>query len=332
MILVGDIGGTKTYLESGCVLEGRWRPVFSARYEAADHGGFDGVLNEFFRAWNPSREIRDTLSAACFGVAGPVSGNCARMTNLPWTVDGDALKSAFALPRVSIVNDFAAAAHGIALLQPANLAVLQAGAPLAQAPRLVIGAGTGLGVAHLLWVDGAYRVVAGEAGHGGFAPTTPEQIELWRHVHAQCGRVTLEHLISGPGLTRIYEFIVHDAVARGIDVTPAAIVARALDAGDAASMRALDLFIACYGEAAGNLGLGVLARGGVYVAGGIAPKILRRLKEGGFISAFNAKGSHSAEAQQMPVLVVLNGQLGLLGCAAIAEAALNQQQNNSSSA
>ena len=267
MILVGDIGGTKTLLEAGRLVAGRWSPVFGARYEAAEHSGFDSVLRHFLQAWSAQDAGHAAPVAACFGVAGPVADDRAQMTNLPWVIDGAAISRSFAIPRVNVINDFAAAAHGIALLQPANLAVLQAGAPLAQAPRLVIGAGTGLGVAHLLWVDGAYRVVAGEAGHGGFAPTTPEQIELWRHVHAQCGRVTLEHLISGPGLTRIYEFIVHDAVARGIDVTPAAIVARALDAGDAASMRALDLFIACYGEAAGNLGLGVLARGGVYVAG-----------------------------------------------------------------
>jgi glucokinase len=318
MILVGDIGGTKTLLEAGRLVEGRWLPVFGARYEATEHSGFDSVLRHFLKDWSVQEVGHEAPVAACFGVAGPVADNRAQMTNLPWVIDGETISRSFAIPRVNVINDFAAAAHGIALLQPTDLAELQTGAPLAQAPRLVIGAGTGLGVAHLLWADGAYRVVAGEAGHGGFAPTTPEQIELWRHVHAQCGRVTLEHFISGPGLTRIYEFVDPDAAARGINVAPAAIVARALDTGDAASLRALDLFIACYGEAAGNLGLGVLARGGVYVAGGIAPKILQRLKNGGFISAFNAKGSHSAVVQQLPVFVVLNEQLGLLGCASLA--------------
>ena len=315
MILVGDIGGTKTYLESGCVLEGRWRPVFSARYEAADHGGFDGVLNEFFRAWNPSREIRDTLSAACFGVAGPVSGNCARMTNLPWTVDGDALKSAFALPRVSIVNDFAAAASGIELLQDGDASVLQTGEPVLHAPRLVIGAGTGLGVAQLFWSGGRYEIVPGEAGHGGFAPATPEQLELWRVLHARNGRVTSEDVVSGPGLARIYQFVRRGAAE---DILPAQIVNRALQNADADSLRALDLFIACYGEVAGNIALATLARGGVYIAGGIAPKILSRIRDGGFIEAFNAKAGYTEIMRKVPVSVVLNERLGLLGCAVIA--------------
>ncbi len=318
MILVGDIGGTKTVLEAGRLQEGRWLPAFGARYAAADHGGFESVLRQFIGEWSLQDPRHAPVTAACFGVAGPVADNRAQMTNLPWIIDGAAISRSFAIPRVNVINDFAAAAHGIALLLPADLAVVQAGAPIARAPRLVIGAGTGLGVAHLLWADGAYRVVAGEAGHGGFAPTNAEQVELWRSVHAQCGRVTIEHIVSGPGLTRIYKFVDRDAVARGVDVTPAAIVARALEAGDAASLRALDLFIACYGEAAGNLALSVIARGGVYIAGGIAPKIFRRIAQGGFISAFNAKGSHSAVVQQMPVTVVLNERLGTLGCALVA--------------
>ncbi len=315
MILVGDIGGTKTYLEAGSVQEGRWCPVFNARFEAADHAGFESVLNAFFRAWNPSREARDALSSVCFGVAGPVSGNRAQMTNLPWVVDGDALGCAFALPRVGIVNDFAAAAAGIDLLRDEDLCVLQPGEPVLHAPRLVIGAGTGLGVAQLFWTNGCYEIVPGEAGHGGFAPATPEQLELWRELHARNGRVTSEDVVSGPGLARIYQFIRRSADE---NVSPARIVSQALQDGDEDSLHALDLFIACYGEVAGNFALATLARGGVYIAGGIAPKILSRIRQGGFLEAFNAKGVYTETMRKVPVSVVLNERLGLLGCAAIA--------------
>jgi glucokinase len=218
---------------------------------------------------------------------------------------------------VHIVNDFAAAASGIELLSASDLAVLQAGEPIAQAPRLVIGAGTGLGVAHLVWAGGHYQVIAGEAGHAGFAPAGAEQLELWRDLFARYGRVTVEKVVSGPGLARIYDFIQRAAGGAGADVTPATIVDGALK-GDAASLRALDLFIACYGEAAGNLALGVLARGGVYIAGGIAPKILPRLQAGGFLAAFNAKGNYADTVRKIPVAVVINERLGLLGSALIA--------------
>jgi len=315
MILVGDLGGTKTWLEAGIVQDGHWRPVFNARYEAADHTGFDSVLTAFFRAWNPARVVREALSAACFGVAGPVAGNSARMTNLPWSIDGDALGRAFALPRVRIVNDFAAAAAGVGLLHAEDICVLQPGEPVPHAPRLVIGAGTGLGVAQLFWSNGRYEIVPGEAGHGGFAPASPEQLELWRALRARNGRVTHEDVVSGPGLARVYQFIRRGT---GESLAPAQIVSRALQEGDEDSLHALDLFIACYGEVAGNFALATLARGGVYVAGGIAPKILERLRMGGFLEAFNAKGGYSETMRKVPVSVVLNERLGLLGCAAIA--------------
>jgi glucokinase len=242
------------------------------------------------------------------------------MTNLPWAIDGRTIGAEFGIPGVRVINDFAAAASGVELLQAADLVHLQAGEAVARAPRLVIGAGTGLGVAHLFWAAGAYQVVAGEGGHAGFAPATAGQIELWRELHAQHGRVTVEDVVSGPGLLRIYEFVARGAGAAYAGLTPAAIVERA-GAGDPVCLRTLDLFIACYGEVAGNLALGVLARGGVYIAGGIAPKIMTRLQAGGFLAAFNAKGVYTDEARKFPVAVVTNERLGLLGCALIADRA-----------
>jgi glucokinase len=325
MILAGDVGGTKTLLEIGTLQDGRWQPAFGGRYVAADYPDLHGVLQGFLRDWSAQRGAQDTLTHACFGVAGPTVDNRAQMTNLVWIVDGNAIGAEFGIPRVRVVNDFAAAASGVDMLEDADLVVLQPGEPVSAAPRLVIGAGTGLGVAYLIWAGAGYQVIAGEGGHAGFAPTTVEQLELWRDLHTRHGRVAVEDVVSGRGLVRIYEFIERttgrpiapaDAVRAG--VTPAAIAQAALELGDLPSLRALDLFIECYGEVTGSCALAVLARGGVYVAGGIAPKIISRLLTGGFLAAFNAKGAHSDAVRKIPVSVVTNERLGLLGCALIA--------------
>ena len=274
------------------------------------------MLRAFLREWAASGG--GAFAAACFGSAGPVADGRVRLTNLAWSLDAAALAHESGIARVSVVNDFAAAASGIELLEPNALAVLQAGAPVARAPRLVLGAGTGLGVATLVWADGRYRVLPGEAGHAGFAPADDEQAALWRDLQSQSGRVCIEDVVSGPGLARIDAFVRR---RRGLppatDAAPAAVVARAA-AGEAASAHALDLFIACYGAAAGDLALGTLAYGGVFVAGGIAPKILPRLRAGGFLAAFSAKGAYAETLARMPLAVVCEERLGVLGCALIA--------------
>ena len=328
MILVGDVGATKTLLEVGILRNGRWHPVFARRYAAVDHPAFDSVLQAFLQEWAAQGSTGDKLALACLGVAGPTFDNRTQMTNVGWVVDGAAIAADFNIPRVRVVNDFAAAASGIELLQAADLVVLQRGEPLPAASRLVIGAGSGLGVAYLVSTGTGYQVIAGEAGHASFAPSTIEQLELWRHLYARYGRVTAEHVVSGPGLVRIHEFIECRADQPGtrvdvsrVGVTPAAIAQAALEASDPVRVRALDLFLGCYGDVAGNHALAVLARGGVYIAGGIAPKILWRLRAGGFLAAFNAKGGHSDEVRKIPVSVVTNERLGLLGCALLASGA-----------
>jgi len=320
MILVGDVGGTKTLLEIGTLRDGLWQPELAGRYAAADYPDLHGVVRYFLQEWAAQRRSLDTITHACFGVAGPTSDGRAQMTNLPWMVDGAALSNQFGIACVQVVNDFAAAAHGIEILRDADLVVLQRGEPVPAAPRLVIGAGTGLGVAYLISAGTGCQVIAGETGHTGFAPATREQAELWHDLHARHGRVTAEDVVSGPGLVRIYEYIERMAgrSAAAAGVTPAAIVHDAMELGDPSSLRALDLFIACYGEIAGNCALAVLARGGVYVAGGIAPRIISRLLTGGFLAAFNAKGAHSNTVRKIPVSVVTEERLGLLGCALIA--------------
>ena len=325
MILVGDLGATKTLLEVGSLRDGRWQPVFGRRYADAEYPDFDSVLQAFLQEWAAHGRGERTLAQACLGVAGPTFGNRTQMTNIGWVVDGAAVSARFGIGRVQVVNDFAAAASGVELLQDADCVVMQPGEPNAAAPRVVIGAGSGLGVAYLISNAAGYQVIAGEAGHAGFAPSTAEQNELWRDLQARQGRVAAEHVVSGPGLVRIHDFIVRSSgrppppgAASPVAVTPAAITRAALEAGDPVCLRSLDLFIDCYGDVAGNHALAVLARGGVYIAGGIAPKILPRLLEGRFLAAFNAKGAHTAALRKMPVSVVTNEKLGLLGCALLA--------------
>jgi len=325
MILAGDIGATKTLLEVGTLRQGRWHPAFGKRYVGADHPDFDSVLRAFLLEWEAHHGSPVTIARACFGVAGPVLDNRVQMTNLPWRVDGDAVSAAFGIPHVRISNDFAAAASGIEMLQAADLVTLQRGEPVAAAPRVVIGAGTGLGVAYLIWTEAGYQAIAGEGGHTGFAPSTPGELELWRDLYARQGRVVAEDVVSGPGLVRIYEFLgrregksAAPAAALPAGDAAAAIAHAALESGEPLCSRALDMFVSCYGAVAGDHALAVMARGGVYVAGGIAPKVLPRLVSGGFLAAFNAKGGYSGAARQIPVLVVTNERLGLLGAALLA--------------
>lgn len=325
MILAGDVGATKTLLEVGVLQDGLWRPAFGRRYAAAGHPDFDSVLRTFFQEWAAQRQAPVKIARACFGVAGPVFDNRVQMTNLAWRVDADAICAGFGIPHVRIVNDFAAAATGIDMLQAPDFVTLQPGAPVPAAPRVVIGAGTGLGVAYLIWAAGGYQVIAGEAGHAGFAPSTREQLELWRDLHSRQERVAAEDVVSGPGLVRIREFIgrcegSQAAPARElrVNLTPAAITQAALESGDPLCVRALDLFISCYGAVTGDHALAVMARGGVYVAGGIAPRILPRLADGGFLAAFNAKGVYSGAVRQIPVHIVTNERLAVPGAALLA--------------
>ena len=325
MILAGDLGGTKILLEVGVLQHGYWEAAFSKRYSATDYPDLASVLRAFLHEWEAHRRPPAKIARACFGVAGPVFDNRVQMTNLPWRIDGDAISTAFGIPQVCISNDFAAAASGIEMLQAADFVTLQRGEPVAAAPRVVIGAGTGLGVAYMIWTEGGYRAIAGEGGHIGFAPSTPGELELWRDLYTRQGRVVAEDVVSGPGLARIWEFLGRREVKlqapatalRGGDAG-AAIAHGALESGDPLCLRALDMFLSCYGAVAGDHALAVMARGGVYVAGGIAAKILPRLVSGGFLAAFNAKGGYSSAARQIPVLVVTNERLGLLGAALLA--------------
>lgn len=322
MIIAGDIGGTKTLL--ALFEPGVRAPRFERRYDSHAQADFPSLLGQFLDDAREAVGTRPQVAHACFGIAGPVFGDRVKVTNLPWEIDANALERVFNFSRVRLLNDFASAAYGIEALGEDDFATLQPGEPIANAPRVVLGAGTGLGVAYMVTDGDGYRVIAGEGGHAAFAPANEEQVALWRHVHAGANRVVLEHVLSGSGLARIYEFlraerrhpespIVAREMAEGDSA--AAIARNAMDRKDPLAGAALDLFVAIYGAAAGDHALGVVARGGVFIAGGIAPKILPRIAAGGFLEAFNDKADFSAVARQMPVRVVTNEKLGLLGAA-----------------
>ena len=315
MILGGDLGGTKTLLAlAEKEAAGGIRIVRQQRFASADYPTFEQMLDEFL-AGSPS------IDAACFGVAGPTDGRNAKLTYLPWSLAASELGHRFAIPRVTLANDFAAAAHGLPLVETERILTLHAGQPIEHAPRVILGAGTGLGVAGLVWQGDGYRVIAGEGGHIGFAPQTGEQGELWRWLLERNGRVTTEDVVSGPGLARIYAFFGGQPRPEGSPPggqQPEAIGNAALAGSDPLAVNALRLWLECYGAFAGDLALHWLARGGVYLAGGIAAKLLPGTDANPFIEAFLAKREHRHLALDMPIRLVTDESLGLRGTLALA--------------
>jgi glucokinase len=327
-LLAADVGGTKVMVALAAA--GGARPEIAAHrvYACQEFDGLQPIIADFLQQ-PPVAEHRGAIAAACFSVAGPVAANSATLTNLDWKIAGNALAAELRLPEVRLMNDFAAAGLGITRLAANELETLQAGSPVAQAARLIIGAGTGLGVGLLTWQGDGYAVHPSEAGHTDFAPVDELQDKLLAHLRRTYGRVSYERVVSGPGLMRIFSFLqetgagVPSRQLRDADKTrqdTAELIAEfALAKFDPLAVRALDLFVAIYGAFAGNMALATLARGGVYIAGGIAPKIAPKLKEGAFMRAFNNKGRFSEVLATMPVQVVMNPQVGLYG--ALLEAA-----------
>lgn len=308
MILGGDIGGTKVLLglaENGASLIER-------RYASADFLNFTDLLTAFFS----DAQIKPSqVHGGCLAVAGPIAddGGSAKLTNLPWTIDHDDLSRRFGLPPLHLVNDFAAAALGAVTAGTNQRVTLQAGQPLPDAPRLVVGAGTGLGMAIVLPQAQGWRIIPGEAGHVAFAPADEAQLKLWRFLHARHGRVIWEHVVSGPGITAIHECMTGER-------RPAEEISQsALTATDNAAHRSLELFLAAYGAFAGDMALACLARGGVFLAGGIAARLLPLLPQSPFLPAFNTKAEHAAIAASMPIHVATDPALGLNGALRMAQ-------------
>ncbi|BAN35117.1 glucokinase [Sulfuricella denitrificans skB26] len=319
-LLAGDIGGTKTLLQ---IFESGGGVLAERRFDSASYASLNqiiaGLLSDF-----PSLP----LAAACFGVAGPVEGGKSNITNLPWQIDEASIAMEFKIPQVRLINDFQAVAYGIEALECQDLATLQAGAPHASGVRAVIGAGTGLGEGFMVWQEGYYEAFPSEGSHADFAPVDALQIELLLYLAARFGHVSYERLVSGPGLVNIFEFL---RDSRGQQATvelqaamkagdPAAAISDcAMGGKDDLAVAALDLFARIYGAEAGNLALKVLAHGGVYIAGGIAPQIMGKLEDGTFLRAFADKGRFAGLLGDIPVHVVLNPKVGLMGAARVAE-------------
>ncbi len=291
------------------------------RYESARFAGFGDVVDRFVA------ETGATFERAGFGIAGPVIDGACKATNLPWTIDARGLSSKLGVPAV-VVNDFVAVALGVGRLSPADLASINPGERVATAPVAILGAGTGLGEAFLVWNGARYDVVSSEGGHADFAPRDERQIGLLRRLMARYGHVSYERVVSGMGLVEIYEYLrdgcampegrdVRAAIDRGEDLG-AVVGAHALAGDDALSEATIDLFVDAYGAEAGNVALKVVARGGVYLAGGIAPKILAKLTDGKFRGAFIDKGRFRGLMETIPVWVVTHPEVGLLGAAAAA--------------
>lgn len=327
LILAGDIGGTKTLLRLATVQNGNFRTLHERRFDSAVHPDFQVMLGEFMRSAALLPAAAQAVEAACFGVAGPIHGCHAKVTNLDWAVNADAVSAEFGIARVSLINDFTAVGCGIETLHEADLVTLQAGEAELHGTRAVLGAGTGLGEGLLVWQGDHYQALPSEGGHVDFAPADEQQDGLLRYLRPIYGHVSCERILSGAGLVHIFEYLSEHGGERVtaplraamLDGDPAAAIsAFGLDARDAVASRALDMFVAIYGAQAGNLALTTLARGGVYVAGGIAPKIMARLKGGGFVQAFNDKGRFNPLLQRIPLRVVINPQVGLMGAALVA--------------
>jgi glucokinase len=321
MILAGDIGGTKTLLRLSEVSDNKQNMLAEQRYVSADWGDLTAMVQTFLdEARRDQGEL--SISGACFGIAGPVSGRQAWVTNLPWELDADAMQTALDIPNVRLINDFAAVGYGIEALGDDDLVTLQAGEPEDNGPCALIGAGTGLGEGILVWAGDHYEVMASEGGHVEFAPRDALQVELLEYLMPKFGHVSCERVCCGRGLVNIFEFLRDTGKGTiGADLAqamqsgdPAAAISMAALAGsDALASQAMDIFVDIYGAQAGNLGLTCLASGGVYVAGGIAPKIIDRLTTGDFTRAFNDKGRMQKLTGRMPVRVVTNAHVGLLG-------------------
>lgn len=318
MILAGDIGGTNTRLAAFESANGQPHAVVSGVFRSREHASLDEIVGQFVATHHLS------ISGACFGVAGPVRNGRSTVTNLPWVIDARQLAGELGLPTVELLNDLEANAYGIAALTPDDLATLNDGVPGATGNIAVIAAGTGLGIAGLFWDGSQHHVFASEGGHADFSPRDELELDLLRYLLDRWPHVSSERVLSGPGLYNLYGFL--RDTGRGEEPPwlaerlrtedPSAVIASAaLDGTSGLCQLTLERFAAVYGAAAGNVALTVLATGGVYLGGGIAPKIITALRGPTFLRAFTEKGRLAPLLSTVPIHVILNDRCVLLGAA-----------------
>jgi glucokinase len=320
MLLAGDVGGTKTIL--GLFARGAGRPdrIDARTYRTLDYASLGALSRQFLRDTGTS--VTD-IEAASFGVAGPIDGRRAKLTNIPWMVDLDELGRDLTIPRAHLLNDLEALAWSISVLGSDEVAVLHEGIADPRGNVGLIAAGTGLGIAVLPNIDGTLVPRASEGGHADFPARNAVEQKLAEALTQQFGRVDVERVVSGPGLSHIHRLLhAHQCTTLtplpGDDELPAAISRAALDAGCPHCTRTLEVFVSAYGAAAGNLALTVLSTGGLYLGGGIAPRIFPALRWPMFMRSFLDKSPMGALISRIPVKVILNPDAGLLGAATYA--------------
>ena len=323
MILAGDVGGTKVDLALYDFINGKLKYTRDKVFRAKDYSGLEDIVKEFLGG--------DKVTAACFGVPGPVRDGRLRLTNLPWTLDSRELSAGLGIDHVFLINDLEANGYGIAELTPEQIYTLSDGDPSQIGNRALIAAGTGLGEGLLIWNGRTHIPYPSEGGHGDYAPRNEDEIDLLRFLKEKYnGRVSFERVVAGMGLTSIYEFLrevrgmeepqwLTEQLAAAHDIN-SVITENALSAKSEICEKALDMFVSAYGAEAGNLALKLLSVGGVYVGGGIAHRILEKLKDGTFMKAFTDKGRLSQLLINMPVRIILEPRAAQMGAAAYAEA------------
>ncbi|HEU5350403.1 MAG TPA: glucokinase [Terracidiphilus sp.] len=322
MILAGDVGGTKVHLALYDFDNGKLGHAREERFPAKEYTGLEAIVKEFLGS--------DRVSSACFGVPGPVRDGRLRLTNLPWTLDSRELSADLGIQHVFLINDLEANGYGIAELSGDQIYTLSEGDPSQIGNRALIAAGTGLGECFLPWNGRLHTPFPSEGGHCDFAPRNEDEIDLLRFLKQKYnGRISYERVISGMGLTNVYEFLREvrgleesaSLAKRMADEDPNAVITElAMAAKSEICEKALDMFVSSYGAESGNLTLKILAVGGLYIGGGIAPRILEKLKDGTFMKAFTDKGRLSQLLINTPVRVILESRAAVLGAAAYAEA------------
>ena len=338
LLLAGDTGGTKTILRLVEVSpDFELKTIYEERYPSQDFPDLVPMVKQFIAEAGKSTAQEVTPEKACFAIAGPVTNNTAKLTNLAWFLDGERLQEDLGIARVSLINDFAAVGYGILGLTKEDLFTLQAGKPNPEAPIGIIGAGTGLGQGFLVKQEDIYQVFASEGGHSDFAPRNELEFQLLKYLidKHDIQRVSVERVVSGLGIAAIYQFLRDRKMQRESpdiaqmirsweeqagqtekSVDPGAVIGTAaLEKRDRISEQTMQIFIEAYGAEAGNLALKLLPYGGLYVAGGIAPKILPLLQEGSFLLNFTQKGRMRSILTDIPVHIILNSQVGLIGAA-----------------
>ena len=335
-VIYGDIGGTKTLLQVAEHGNGTTQTHDLHRYHSGDYHSFSDILSEYL-----NKIGLDTLHsnpvAACFAVAGPIVSQRVQLTNLPWLLDAAEISRLFSISQVKLLNDFEAAASAIDILPSDDLVILQSGHSTPRAMRVVLGAGTGMGVAWLVWQQNGYQPLSTEAGHIDFAPTNALQIQLLEALQKKFHHVSIERLLSGAGLTNIFKFL-QENLTEFSNLVPiqldeddgAVITTLANEQHHPIAIRSLALFAEIYGAYAGNLALAGLCKNGVYIAGGIAPKIINTFLTGGFMQAFRNKGRFSDLMMEIPVQVVTHSNISLLGAQRSALELLQTSTNRNS--